>query len=55
MLGGLGMPELLVIGFIVIMIFGIGKLPKIGKDLGEGLINFRKALQPPKDDADDKQ
>lgn len=49
MLGGLGMPELLVIGFIVIMIFGIGKLPRIGKDLGEGIINFRKALTPPKD------
>ncbi len=41
--GGIGMPELLVIFVIVLIIFGAGKLPEIGKGLGKGIRNFRKA------------
>lgn len=41
--GGIGMPELIVVLVIVLIIFGAGKLPEIGKGLGKGIRNFRKA------------
>jgi sec-independent protein translocase protein TatA len=41
---GIGTPELLIIGFIAIMVFGVGKLPEIGGSLGKSLHNFRKAV-----------
>ena len=43
MIGGIGMPELLVILVIVLIIFGAGKLPEIGSGLGKGIRNFKKA------------
>ncbi len=45
MIGGLGMPELIVILVIVLIIFGAGKLPEIGAGLGKGIKNFKKATQ----------
>lgn len=41
--GGIGMPELLIILVIILIIFGAGKLPEIGRGLGKGIRNFRKA------------
>ena len=41
----LGFPELLLILVIVIVIFGAGKLPQLGKGLGEGISNFRDGLK----------
>jgi len=43
MIGGIGMPELIVILVIVLIIFGAGKLPQIGEGLGKGIRNFKKA------------
>jgi sec-independent protein translocase protein TatA len=43
MFGKLGLGELLVILLIVLIIFGAGKLPEIGRGLGKGIKNFRKA------------
>ena len=45
MFGSLGMPELLVILVIVIFIFGVNKIPQLGKGLGEGIKNFKSALK----------
>jgi sec-independent protein translocase protein TatA len=45
MFGTLGFPELLLILIIVIVIFGAGKLPQLGKGLGEGISNFRDGLK----------
>ena len=43
MLGGsIGMQELVVILVIVLLIFGPGKLPEIGKGLGKAIKNFRQ-------------
>jgi sec-independent protein translocase protein TatA len=50
MLGGVGMPELLVILVIVLIIFGAGKLPQIGEGLGKGIRNFKKATDDSMDD-----
>jgi sec-independent protein translocase protein TatA len=49
MIGGLGIWELLIILFIVLIIFGAGKLPEIGAGLGKGIGNFRKATQESKE------
>jgi len=33
MIGGIGMPELIIILVIILIIFGAGKLPEIGKSV----------------------
>ena len=35
-------PELTVILVIVLLIFGVGRVPEIGKALGKGIREFRK-------------
>jgi sec-independent protein translocase protein TatA len=47
MLGDIGLPELLVIFVIVLVLFGPGKLPDVGKAIGEALRGFKKALKEP--------
>jgi len=55
MLGSLGLPELLIILAIVVLIFGVNKLPRLGKGLGEGIRNFKDSVKTGKsDDAEDK-
>lgn len=41
---GLGPWELVVILLIVVIVFGVGRLPELGTGLGEGIKNFKKAL-----------
>jgi sec-independent protein translocase protein TatA len=41
---GFGIPELLIIGAIVMLIFGVGKLPEIGSSFGKAINNFKKAV-----------
>ena len=40
---GFGVPELLIIGAILMLIFGVGKLPELGSSFGKAISNFRKA------------
>ena len=39
----LGWPEILLILVIILVVFGVGKLPKVAGDLGKGIREFRKA------------
>ncbi|MDZ7666547.1 MAG: twin-arginine translocase TatA/TatE family subunit [Desulfotignum sp.] len=50
MIGGIGMPELIIILVIILVIFGAGKLPEIGAGLGKGIKNFKKATKEPLED-----
>ena len=47
MIGGIGMPELIIILVIILVIFGAKKLPEIGGGLGKGIKNFKKAINEP--------
>ena len=51
---GLGVPELLVIFFIIILLFGARKLPELAAGLGRGIKEFKKATQG-RDDDDPKK
>jgi sec-independent protein translocase protein TatA len=42
--GSLGLPELLVILFIVILIFGSNKLPQLGRGVGSAIKNFKEGM-----------
>ncbi len=54
MFGQLGMPELLIILVIVVLIFGVNKIPQLGKGLGEGIRNFKSAIKEAQRDPDEK-
>lgn len=43
LIGPLGLPELLIILFIVILVFGASRLPELGKGIGKGIRNFKDA------------
>lgn len=45
LLGPLGLPELVLIVFIIILIFGANRLPEIGRGIGRGIRNFRDAAK----------
>jgi sec-independent protein translocase protein TatA len=40
----LGTPELIIVLVIVILIFGVGKLPEVGSGLGQSIRDFRAAV-----------
>lgn len=43
MFGSLGFPELILIFFVALLVFGPRKLPEIGRTLGKALGEFKKA------------
>ncbi len=44
-MGSIGMPELIIILVIALIIFGAGKLPQIGENLGKAIRNFKNAIE----------
>ncbi|MFQ5872368.1 MAG: twin-arginine translocase TatA/TatE family subunit [Dehalococcoidia bacterium] len=39
---GIGAPELIIVLVIILILFGVGRLPEIGGALGRGIREFRK-------------
>jgi sec-independent protein translocase protein TatA len=46
----LGLPEMLIILAIVIILFGVGKLPDVMRELGTGLRELRDGIQEGSED-----
>lgn len=42
---GFGLPELIVIGVILLVIFGPGKLPELGSSLGKAIKGFKEGSE----------
>lgn len=51
---GMGAPELLIILVLVVLIFGAGKIPELGKGIGEGISNFKRGLKEGNGDREDR-
>jgi sec-independent protein translocase protein TatA len=43
--------KLLLLAFILLLVFGAGRVTKLGQGLGEGIRNFRKGLKADPDPA----
>ena len=52
--GRLGFGELLLLLMIIIVIFGAGKLPRIGEGLGKAITNFKKSVNEKNGEQPDK-
>ncbi len=54
-MGSIGMPELIIILVIALIIFGAGKLPQIGENMGKAIRNFKNATEKDKLDVTRKR
>ena len=45
MIAGLGTPELLIILAVVLLVFGVGRIGKLGSELGSGIRAFREGVK----------
>lgn len=54
MFGGLGIWEILLIFFILLLFFGAKRLPEIGKSLGEGIREFKHSVKEMGEDEEDR-
>jgi sec-independent protein translocase protein TatA len=44
-MGSLGTPELVLILFVVVILFGVGRVSRIGGEMGSAIREFRKGLR----------
>lgn len=44
LIGGIGTPELLVIVFVILLLFGGKKIPELMRGLGKGVKNFKEGI-----------
>jgi len=47
--------EWIVVLLIVILVFGVGRIGKLGEDLGKGIRSFRKGLSGEDEDKDKEE
>ena len=53
--GPIGLPELVIIFFILILIFGANRLSGLGKGIGQAIRGFKDEVQDKTDAADTKK
>jgi sec-independent protein translocase protein TatA len=51
----LGTTELIIILVIVVLIFGVNKIPQLGKGIGEGIRNFKSSLKAGQEESSNKE
>jgi len=50
MFSNVGLPEILIIMFVLVLLFGAKKIPELAQGIGKGMKEFKKAV---KDNADE--
>jgi TatA/E family protein of Tat protein translocase len=53
-MGPLGFPELIIIFVVALLVFGPRKLPELGRSLGKGLSEFKRASNDLRNTLDDE-
>lgn len=48
--GFIGMPELLLLGLVVLLVFGPKRLPEMGRSMGRGMREFKDSITGDKKD-----
>jgi sec-independent protein translocase protein TatA len=48
----LGAPEIIIVLFIILLLFGAKKLPELAKGMGKGIKEFKKGIQNVSDGID---
>lgn len=54
-MAGLGVPELLIILAVVLLVFGVGRISRIGSELGKGISAFREGVREGQKEDDDSK
>jgi sec-independent protein translocase protein TatA len=52
---GMGAPELIIVMVIVMIVFGVGRLPEIGGAMGKAIREFRSTVSGKDDDPEDRE
>ena len=55
LIGGLGLPEILVISLVVLLLFGGKKIPELMNGLGKGVKSFKDGMNGTSLDSSDKK
>lgn len=50
-----GFPEMIVVGIIIIVLFGAKRIPELAKGLGTGIRDFKKAMSEEPEEKETKQ
>jgi sec-independent protein translocase protein TatA len=50
--GFIGLPELLLLGLVVLLVFGPKRLPEMGRSMGRGLREFKSSVSGIHDEAE---
>jgi sec-independent protein translocase protein TatA len=51
----LGPPELLLILLIVLLLFGVGRVSRLGGELGQAVASFRRGVRESQDEKEKKE
>lgn len=51
---GLGTTELIIILVLVLIVFGAGKLPQVGRSLGSAIQEFKESVKPKSEEDEEK-
>ena len=50
-MGGIGVPELIIVLFIIVLLFGASRLPQLAKSLGQSITEFKKGIKDKNEDS----